>query len=201
MIGYLSEESEELDVISIVGQRGLGKTTLAEKIFYSREIYFEFQTRIWITASQELHGRNVFLFILRIHACLTDEIDNKRDLELAELTFRFLMSRKFLLVLDDLCSPRDWDGILYALPTHNKRGKVLITSRKMDVCRYANPAREPHELRSLTSEESWLLLQLKLFGKPEFPPELEDEGKLIADQCRGLPLAVVHMAKKTFSIK
>ncbi|KAL0356291.1 UNVERIFIED_CONTAM: putative late blight resistance proteinR1A-4 [Sesamum radiatum] len=85
----------------------------------------------------------------------------------------------------------DWDKLQIALPKSNKMGKVLITSRHVEVGRYANRYRQPHMLRFLTQEESWLLLRLEVFEKPECPSELEVLGKLIAHQCDRLPLAIV----------
>lgn len=46
-------------------------------------------------------------------------------------------------------------------------------------------------LRFLTLEEGILLLQLEVFQEPKFPGELQVEGRLIAERCDGLPLAIV----------
>ncbi|KAK6127627.1 hypothetical protein DH2020_038632 [Rehmannia glutinosa] len=70
-------------------------------------------------------------------------------------------------------------------------GKVLITSRQVEVARFANRDRPPHNLRFLTQEESWLLLRWEVFRKPECPSELEVLGKQIANNCKGVALAIV----------
>lgn len=189
--GYLFEESLQLDVISVVGQGGLGKTTLAGKIFRDPDIFFEFPTRIWVSVSKELCAKNVFLSILKEFTTLSEVFYHKSDQELANLVSEYLVDARFLLVIDGLWTSVDWDRIRCALPSNSRMGKVLITTCQVEVSRYVNHLRDPHKLRYLTFEESWLLLRLEVFGKPEFPLELEAEGKLMADQCQGLPLAIV----------
>ncbi|KAI3454371.1 hypothetical protein Pfo_011034 [Paulownia fortunei] len=191
LIGYLSEETQQLDVISIIGMPGLGKTTLAGKIFRDPAIQYEFPTRIWVYVSQEFTKKDVFLAILREFTRLTEDMYRKSDQELAQLVAAQLERGKFLIVMDDVWTTEDWVKLKIALPKSNKMGKVLITSRHEEVARYANRDRHPHNLRFLTQEESWLLLRLEVFGKPECPSELEVLGKLIAQQCDGLPLAIV----------
>ncbi|KAH6801802.1 hypothetical protein C2S51_033248 [Perilla frutescens var. frutescens] len=188
---YLTEESDKLDVVSIVGMPGLGKTTLAGKIFRDPAIQYEFPTRIWVYISQEFTKKDIFLTILKEFTGITDDIKNKTDQELAKQVASYLETTKFLLVMDDVWSREDWDKLQIALPKTNRRGKVLITSRQAEVGWHVNRIRGPHMLRFLTLDESWLLLRLEVFRKPEFPQELEVEGKLIAERCDGLPLAIV----------
>ncbi|KAL6559346.1 hypothetical protein OROGR_004463 [Orobanche gracilis] len=191
IIGYLNEETQELDVISIIGMPGLGKTTLAGKIFRDPATQYEFPTRIWVYISQEFTKKDVFLSILREFTTITEDMYCKNDQDLARLVSSHLERGKFLIVMDDVWTAEDWDRLRIALPKSNKMGKVLITSRHEEVARYANRDRIPHKLRFLKHDESWLLLKLEIFGKPDCPFELEVFGKLIVEQCRGLPLAIV----------
>ncbi|KAL0440927.1 UNVERIFIED_CONTAM: putative late blight resistance proteinR1A-10 [Sesamum radiatum] len=170
---------------------GLGKTTLAGKIFRDPAIQYEFPTRIWVYVSQEFTRKDIFLAILREFTRPDEEMYHKNDQELARLVTSHLERGKFLIVMDDVWTSEDWDKLQIALPKSNKMGKVLITSRHVEVGQYANRNRLPHKLRFFTQEESWLLLRLEVFGRPDCPPELEVLGKLIAEQCDRLPLAIV----------
>ncbi|KAL0318631.1 UNVERIFIED_CONTAM: putative late blight resistance proteinR1B-16 [Sesamum angustifolium] len=135
--------------------------------------------------------KDVFLAILRQFIRIDEDMYCKSDHELAQLVASNLEREKFLIVMDDIWTGEDWYRLETALPKSTKRGKVLITSRQVEVAQYANRNRIPHHLRLLTQDESWLLLQYKVFKKSECPPELEFLGKLIAEQCCGLPLAIV----------
>ncbi|KAL2959471.1 hypothetical protein AAZX31_18G268500 [Glycine max] len=52
----------------------------------------------------------------------------------------------------------------------------------------------PYFLPFLTEEESWELLSNKVFRGEDCPSDLEPMGKLIAESCNGLPLAIIVMA-------
>ncbi|XP_051123189.1 disease resistance protein RPP8-like [Andrographis paniculata] len=191
IIGYLTEEKQELDVISVIGMPGQGKTTLAGKIFRDEKIQYEFPTRIWVYVSQQFSKKDIYLAILKEFTRIDDDERQQNDQDLAKLVSSHLQSRKYLIVMDDVWTTQDWDKIQTALPKAYSGGKVLITSRHREVALHANKQRQPHMLRFLTQEESWELLQYEVFGKPECPSELENLGKLIAEQCDRLPLAIV----------
>ncbi|XP_051123225.1 probable disease resistance protein RF45 [Andrographis paniculata] len=188
--GYLKKETEELDVVSIIGMPGLGKTTLAWKIFHDKAIKYEFPTRIWIYVSQDFNRRDVLLKILKGYTDL--DMSGNTDLDLAQAVRTYLEQGKFLLVMDDVWDVQAWNDIKPVLPKERKNSKVLITSRTKNVGTHANPSRNPHNLRFLTEDESWDLLQYEVFGKLNCcPDELKGIGRLIAKQCDGLPLALV----------
>ncbi|KAL1563996.1 putative late blight resistance protein R1C-3 [Salvia divinorum] len=192
LLGYLMDEKEKLDVISIIGMPGLGKTTLAWKIFENEKICYEFPIRIWVYVSQRFNSRDVFLNILRKFT--SNDMSGLSDEELAQSVRACLSKEKFLLVMDDVWRPEDWQVIQTVLPSSNKLSKVMITSRLSTVGERAKVGHftEPHNLRFFKLEESWELLQLEVFGNEEDCfSELVDIGMKIADQCHGVPLTVV----------
>ncbi|KAK4438512.1 putative disease resistance RPP8-like protein 2 [Sesamum alatum] len=190
IIKYLREETNALDVISIIGMQGLGKTTLAWKIYQNHIIQYEFPIRIWVYVSQEFNIKDVFLSILK--AFTQQDMSMMSDQDLALTVHECLKTGKFLLVMDDVWNVEAWNAIQQALPRSNKMGKVLLTSSNRIVGSHANVSRQPHMLRFLTEEESWKLLQLEVFGKMNGcdDPVLEVIGENIAKQCDGLPLAI-----------
>ncbi|CAA0818616.1 Putative disease resistance RPP13-like protein 3 [Striga hermonthica] len=191
VIKLLTEGPAELQVVSIIGMPGLGKTTLAKMIYRDRDISYEFYSRAWAYVSQDYSRREVFLSILTAISRVTDTTHKMNDEQLAAEIHRTLDQNKYLVVLDDVWSEEAWNDLKPAFPRNSRGSRVLITSRMRKVAKHANPSSEPHNLRFLTSDESWQLLRMKALGSEECPDELVRDGRHIADECKGLPLAVV----------
>lgn len=189
LISSLMEEKEDLDVISITGMPGIGKTTLAWKIYQDERIRDEFPTCIWVDdIPLDLHPKDLCLNILE-KSCSKEsylEILNefsKNSESIIDAVRACLKKSRFLLVLDGVWTADFLSRVVDLLP---KMGKLLITSRN------ANITRKSHKLRFLDENESWDLLQLEVFGKlDECPQELNTTGKCIAKSCDGSPLAIV----------
>ncbi|KAG6410586.1 hypothetical protein SASPL_128648 [Salvia splendens] len=92
-----------------------------------RSCLFEFPVLIWVYVSQEFNVREVFLTILKKFT--REDMSGNDIIELRPLVRSHLEKGRFLLFMDDVWTPLDWREIEAALPTNNKLGKVLITSR------------------------------------------------------------------------
>ncbi|KAL1556286.1 putative late blight resistance protein R1A-3 [Salvia divinorum] len=191
VIGYLTEQTDELDVITMVGMPGSGKKTLAQMILDDSKIKYEFTTRMWVDVSGEFKEKDILLTILSNFISISEDVKGKSYEALIDQLISYLEREKFLIVLVDMWSLDDWDSLRIALP---KSGKVLITTSNEEVGQYTSKFRQPYKVRPKSESESWELLQLEVFGKTECPPELETVGQLIAKQCEGLQLLVVSMA-------
>ncbi|XP_006347943.2 putative late blight resistance protein homolog R1B-14 [Solanum tuberosum] len=193
VIDRLLKGSGDLEVITVVGMPGLGKTTLATKIFKHPKIEYEFFTRLWLYVSQSYKTRELYLNIISKLTGNTKHCRHMSERDLA-LKVREILEEggKYLIVLDDVWSTDAWDRIKIAFPKNDKDNRVLLTTRDHNVARYCN--RSPHDLKFLTDEESWILLEKRALHKAKCPPELETNGKSIARKCKGLPLAIVVIA-------
>ncbi|KAL3381093.1 hypothetical protein AABB24_001291 [Solanum stoloniferum] len=193
VIDRLLEGSGDLEVIPVVGMTGLGKTTLATKIFKHPKIEYEFFTRLWLYVSQSYKTRELYLNIISKFTGNTKHCRDMSEMDLA-LKVREILEEggKYLIVLDDVWSTDAWDRIKIAFPKNDKGNRVLLTTQDHNVARYCN--RSPHDLKFLTDEESWILLEKRALDKAKCPPELETNGKSIARKCKGLPLAIVVIA-------
>ncbi|XP_022877138.1 putative late blight resistance protein homolog R1A-10 [Olea europaea var. sylvestris] len=191
IIDRLTEGSEQLEIVSVVGMGGLGKTTLARKVYSDPRIEYHFYLRAWTYVSQEYSRREVFLGILESLNLNFDQMYKMSDEKLAEELCKHLRNNKYLIVIDDVWTKEAWDDLRRAFPKTKLGSRILLTSRNTEVAKLADPYSHPHHLRFLTEEESWELLCRKVFGRGSCPSELENLGKIIATKCCGLPLAIV----------
>ncbi|XVF45452.1 hypothetical protein PTKIN_Ptkin02bG0207600 [Pterospermum kingtungense] len=203
LVSVLVDEGRHFRVASICGMGGLGKTTLAKKVYHHSQVRNHFKYFVWAYISQQCHRRTVWKGILSSLRLIDDKggilgLENQDD-ELAERMYNFLKENKCLVVLDDIWSPDDWEAIKPGFPMEEMSlsgTKILLTTRNKDVAWHIDPRGCLHELQCLSGEDS-----IKLFRSLAFPrsdsaeyvieEEMVELGKDMVNQCAGLPLAIV----------
>ncbi|KAM3304311.1 hypothetical protein P3S67_015343 [Capsicum chacoense] len=186
--------SSNLDVISIVGMAGLGKTTLASKLYHDHSVVSHFDVRAQCCVSQAYTRKDLLLTILRgvkKDAVISDELPAN---ELADKLRKLLLIQRYLILVDDIWETIGWDDLKPCFCDSSNGSRIILTTRLGDVASHAKLVSDPHFLRLFTPEESWMLLKNKVFNKKSCPLVLEDVGKTIALKCGGLPLSIVLVA-------
>ncbi|KAL3500761.1 hypothetical protein ACH5RR_039854 [Cinchona calisaya] len=194
IIDRLIRGSSQQGVVSIVGMAGLGKTTLAKKLYTDPSVTYHFHVRAWCFVSQRYQKRKLLLDLLSNIVELTDDILEMTDDDLDFKLYQCLKQRRYLIVLDDLWSTDAWKDLETSLPNDKNGSRILITSRIPDVASIVRSDSALHRLRLLSDDESWKLLEKKLFLTEDCPEDLAEIGKQIAKSCKGLPLAVVAIS-------
>ncbi|XP_078158565.1 putative disease resistance RPP13-like protein 3 [Carex rostrata] len=184
----LDETVKRRYVISIWGVGGLGKTTLAHKVYNREDVKMQFELRIWIDISQKFE----LIDILRKIGEQLGQPNNDGSLSKLHQSLR---GKKYLIVLDDVWTNDLWTQIGEALPEENNGSRVLLSTRSFNVAKHADPACDPYELGLLTKELSLELL-LKRALPCQDPTKIANCGLSdIIDQfvhkCNGLPIALV----------
>ncbi|MCD7473067.1 hypothetical protein HAX54_014652 [Datura stramonium] len=191
---HLIGGSSALDLISIVGMAGLGKTTLANKLFLDQLVVSHFDVRAQCCVSQVYTRKDLLLTILRDvkkDAVISDKLPEN---ELADKLRKLLLVKRYLILIDDVWETIAWDDLKPCFYDANNRSRIILTTQLGDVASHAKLISDPYLRRLFTPDESWMLLMNKVFHKKSCPPVLEDVGKKIAQKCGGLPLSVVLVA-------
>ncbi|KAG5610046.1 hypothetical protein H5410_021327 [Solanum commersonii] len=186
---------------SSMSMGGIGKTTLAKKVYDYLPIRYHFDIFVWVTISQEFQYRNVLLEVLNCIPNQNAQVYVKlKDNELADLVQKNLKGPRYLVVVDDI-----WDSISQIFPNRNNDSRILLTTRETEVAMYANTSTH-HEMNLLDLDNSWKLLCNKVFGlEHDHPIVLEKNGKKIVEKCQGLPLIISviagHLSKTAKTLK
>ncbi|XP_057772740.1 putative late blight resistance protein homolog R1A-4 [Salvia miltiorrhiza] len=183
--------STNVKVVSLVGMAGIGKTTLATNVFCDPCVEYHFHVRAWTAVTQDHRRSNILRGLLHSMA----ENSSPGSEQVDELVYKSLKGRRYLVVLDDMWSTEAWDDVKMIFPDDHNGSRILVTTRLVDVAVYANSSAPFHQMRFLNEEQSWELLRGKVFGEERrCPRELEETGRWIARNCRGLPLSIIVVA-------
>ncbi|XP_059317271.1 putative late blight resistance protein homolog R1A-3 [Lycium ferocissimum] len=193
VIQRLVKGTEQLDVVPVFGMAGLGKTTLAKMIYNDDKIAHEFYIKIWVYVGQEYKIKDILINnILKVFMKNIEEHKNKNVTELTQVICDFVAKGgKVLIVLDDVWEVEVVDYFKKVFPENNGH-RIMMTTREKRVANYANE--KPHFLKFLLPDESFKLLKIRVFGDENCPVEFVSLGISIANQCSGVPLAVVVIA-------
>ncbi|KAL0440921.1 UNVERIFIED_CONTAM: putative disease resistance protein [Sesamum radiatum] len=126
VMGELTRSEPNLQILSIVGMGGIGKTTLAQNVFDHPYIVHYFSKRIWVTISQEYNIQEILL-------CLLNNGEKRKSSEtsakLGQRLYHSLFGERYLIVMDDIWSSKAWDDLKLFFPNNKEGSRVVVTTR------------------------------------------------------------------------
>ncbi|WVZ91899.1 hypothetical protein U9M48_038012 [Paspalum notatum var. saurae] len=196
----LNKGSQQLELISICGMGGLGKTTLVKYVYQSQELSGNFDKRACVTVKRPFDRDDLLSSLaMQLH---------DRQKEGVESSLSSLLERKkYIIVLDDISSTREWDDIRQQFPP-TERSRIIVTTREENIAKHCSQKDENiHKLRILEDKDARDLFTKKCYFNSSFImawwvfgqtidlykkyPELVEEAQSILKKCGGLPLAIV----------
>ncbi|KAL5555639.1 hypothetical protein UlMin_037875 [Ulmus minor] len=185
----LSHPEQGLQVISVVGMGGLGKTTLARLAFNNEEVKAHFEQRIWVCVSDPFEETKIARAIIE---AIEGKAPKINELEtLVQRVRKSIEGKKFLLVLDDVWTDDNnkWEQLKLALTDEAVGSRVLVTTRKEEVSRMMEVS-HTIMLKKLSDEDCLLVFEGLAFRErnEDEVEQLKEIGRKIAGKSKGLPL-------------
>ncbi|RLM74355.1 putative disease resistance protein RGA3 [Panicum miliaceum] len=188
------DNNHNIKVVSVIGTGGMGKTTLAQKIFNDSTIQEHFKTKVWLSITQ--HFDEAELLRTAIENAGRDHGRRHDKSTLTGTLIDTLSGGRFLLVMDDVWSEKAWNDVL-STPVRNASRKqpgsrVLVTTRSAHLPQQMQAPLHQHRVRPLGEDDAWSLLKKQL--QPDqvvgIDEQLKNVGMEILKKCDGLPLAI-----------
>nr|XP_007153043.1 hypothetical protein PHAVU_003G002400g [Phaseolus vulgaris]ESW25037.1 hypothetical protein PHAVU_003G002400g [Phaseolus vulgaris] len=184
-------KNNDVDMIGLYGMGGCGKTTLAMEVMKLVEAEHFFEKVLFVPISSTVEVRRIQE---KIASSLQYTFPETEVMERAQrLCLRLNQEKKILVILDDVWEKLDFGGIGIPSSEHHKGCKILITTRSEEVCTSMDCQRKIY-LPILTDEEAWTLFQNKALIFEDTPDTLKNLGRLISNECKGLPVAIAAVA-------
>ncbi|KAL7209224.1 hypothetical protein ACSBR1_030873 [Camellia fascicularis] len=190
----IDQNQSQRAVISVVGMGGIGKTTLAKKVYDSQKVVAHFNRKAWITVSQSYKPEELLKTMIKELSGIYVLPDEGIESLIVKLR-GYLSEKRYLMVFDDVWETDFWGSIRHALPKNSEGSRIIITTRKEQVAAFCTETSvdHVHELQALSQEKAWKLFCMKAFQLDfggHCPPELEEVSQAIVRKCQGLPLAI-----------
>lgn len=178
-------------VFGIQGMGGIGKTTLAQKIYNEQRIREKFQVHIWLCVSQSYTEIGLLRQAIRMAGATCGQLETK-----TELLFHLMdtiRGKSVFLVLDDAWKSDVWIDLLRSPFKRCSNANILVTTRNLDVLAGMD-ATYTHQVNKMNDYDGLELLLKKSFRPYVQLNEFSDVGCQIVRKCDGLPLAIAVVA-------
>ncbi|VAH56691.1 unnamed protein product [Triticum turgidum subsp. durum] len=174
--------------LGIVGTGGVGKTTLAQKIYNDQKIKGCFKMHAWICVSQDYNEVTLLKEVLRNIGVHHEQGETITELQrkLAET----IEGKSFFLVLDDVWHSNVWTDLLRPAFHETTAGVILVTTRDDQITKKIG-VYHTHQVDLMSVEVGWELLWKSMnIDEEKEVQNLRNIGIGIVQKCGRLPLAI-----------
>ncbi|XP_048494094.1 putative disease resistance RPP13-like protein 1 [Beta vulgaris subsp. vulgaris] len=181
---------ENYIVIPLVGQGGIGKTTLAQTIYNDEQVTAHFDIKAWVCVSDVFDVKQITTSMISSVSSPTTHSDFSSLNDAQDKLKNLLVDKRSLIVLDDIWSDEydPWDQLQTPFLAAKKGSRVLITTRMEKVAK--NMVKRPTEsptikLKVLSDDHCWLLFK----QHAHVDDDLDEMRNELVELFKGLPLA------------
>ncbi|KAF8759185.1 hypothetical protein HU200_010213 [Digitaria exilis] len=189
LIDILTERKSPNKVMTIVGDSGVGKTTLARKIHDDHRMRNAFSIVVWVSIPNDLDDIGLLSAIAK--AAGGNPRGEESRVQLEDMLAAILKGKRFFMVLDDLHSHEIYENSLEAhLHVCSHGSRILITTRDENVSTKVKDA-YIYQVKKLSFQDCWsLLCRNACLDESLYGSILRNTGIAIIQKCNKLPLAV-----------
>ncbi|KAK1614109.1 hypothetical protein QYE76_019626 [Lolium multiflorum] len=159
------EGNANIMVVAIVGVGGIGKTTLAQKIFKDEIVNAEFDKTIWLSVNQNFDKVELIKTIITLAG--GEHGGGTALAVLQPILTTTVKGKKLFIVMDDVWIPTAFSDVLGGhLANVVARGsRILVTTRDERVARGMKAMLPYHRVGKLKEDDGWSLLKNQVLNK------------------------------------
>ncbi|KAF3445369.1 hypothetical protein FNV43_RR10545 [Rhamnella rubrinervis] len=182
---------KNMHIIAICGMGGIGKTTMAKEVARRAKEEKLFEVVVMAVVSQnpsvmKIQGEIADMLRLLLAAEYTT---GRAD----QLSNGIKKISKILIILDDIWDRLDLDAVGIPCGSQHPGCSILLTSRNVEACSQMR-SQGNFTIEVLSDGEAWNLFE-EAAGTSINTRDLYPIAKQIANECRGLPVAIVTVGR------
>ena len=149
LIKLISDPNNQgLQVISVWGMGGVGKTTLVKDVYQSQGLINMFDKHAYVTVTRPFNPMELLRsLIMQLKKGIYFGVASRQlaimgSHELREELDMLVGGKSCLIVLDDLSSTAEWDLIKQSFPKMENTSCIIVTTREEKIAKHCSVKRE-----------------------------------------------------------